>query len=71
MSATNHSFHLSCWSCGRQNIPYVFKVDETTPGGTTTVQVPCPFCQKLMVVDIPFNLAIDATAIKNLSTKQA
>lgn len=70
MSDTTHSFYLSCWSCGRQNIPYVFKTGENAPSGTTTVQVPCPFCQKMMSVDIPFALPNDTAAIKNLPTKK-
>jgi len=70
MSNTNHSFFLSCWSCGRTNIPYVFKTPEDAPPGLTTVQVPCPFCQKMMAVEIPFDLPPDATAVKHLPTKK-
>jgi len=71
MSATNPTFYLSCWSCGRTNIPFVLKGGEDGPSVATTVQVPCPFCQKTMVVDIPMSLPNDATAIKKLPTKQA
>lgn len=71
MSNNKRSFYLTCWNCKRKNIPYVFKSAEDTPPAKTTVQVPCPFCQKMMAVEIPFDLPPDATAIKQLSTKKA
>jgi hypothetical protein len=70
MNNPNRSFYLSCWNCKRENIPYVFKAAEDTPPGKTTVQVPCPFCQKPMAVEIPFDLPPDATAIKHLPTRK-
>ena len=69
MENTNHSFFLACWNCKRENIPYVFRTAEKAQAGITTVQIPCPFCQKIMTVDIPLNLPNDATAVKHLPTK--
>jgi hypothetical protein len=70
MSKNTHSFYLTCWNCQRENIPYVFRIAEDAPPAKTTVQVPCPFCQKMMSVEIPFDLLPDATAIKKLPTKK-
>ncbi len=71
MSNNTRSFYLTCWNCQRENIPYVFRIAEDAPPTKTTVQVPCPFCQKMMTVEIPFDLLPDATAIKQLPTKKA
>lgn len=72
MTNTSRTFYLTCWSCQRSNIPYVLKLSENAvPNATTTVQVACPFCEKLMSVDVPLNLSADATAIKHLPSKQA
>ena len=70
MESTTHSFYLKCWNCQRENIPYVFRMAENAAPGSTTVQVPCPFCQKTMTVEIPFDLPANATAVKHLPTKK-
>ena len=70
MSNNKRSFYLTCWNCKRENIPYVFRIAGDAPPGNTTVQVACPFCQKMMAVEIPFDLPPDATAIKKLPTKK-
>lgn len=70
MSNNKRSFYLTCWNCKRENIPYVFRIADDAPPAKTTVQVPCPFCQKMMAVEIPFDLPPDATAIKKLPTKK-
>lgn len=56
---------VECSNCGK-TFPIVLQVDPDNLTGSTSMEVRCPFCEKLLTIDLPGGLSADEIVFRGL-----